>query len=58
MKTIYMLFVGVFVLSGVLVAQPGSFQIGMNVVPLVDRTLELNATLARNPEYEFYMHGG
>jgi hypothetical protein len=58
MKTISMLFVGVFVLSNVLFAQQTSYQIGLNAVPLVDKTVELNATWTRSPDYDFFVHGG
>jgi hypothetical protein len=58
MKTIYLLFAGVFVLNSVLFAQRTSFQIGLNAVPLFNKTVELNATLAGNAGYEFFIHGG
>lgn len=58
MKTIYLMFAGVFALNGLLFGQQTSFQIGLNSVPLVDKTVELQATLAGNPGYEFFIHGG
>ncbi|WP_421827345.1 hypothetical protein [Larkinella sp.] len=58
MKTIYLLSFGLLVLSHGLFAQRLSPQIGLNGVPLFDKTVEVNATVLRTPEYEIFLHGG
>ncbi|MFC5411041.1 hypothetical protein ACFPMF_17100 [Larkinella bovis] len=58
MKTISTLFTGFFLLSYELMAQRMAPQIGLNLVPLLARTLELNATVLRNAERELFVHAG
>ncbi|GAB3263647.1 hypothetical protein GCM10027347_30270 [Larkinella harenae] len=58
MKTISTLFAGFFLLSYGLMAQRMAPQIGLNLFPLFDRTIELNATLLRNAERELFIHAG
>lgn len=58
MKTIYLLSLGLLAFSHGLFAQRLSPQIGLNVVPLFDKTVELNATWTNSPEYDFYFQGG
>jgi hypothetical protein len=58
MKTIYLLSLGLLAFAQELFAQRISPQIGLNVVPLFDKTVEVNATVLRTPGYEIFLHGG
>lgn len=58
MKTISTLFTGFFLLSYGLMAQRMAPQLGLNLIPLFDRTVELNAIVLRNAERELFVHAG
>ncbi|RRB00069.1 hypothetical protein [Larkinella rosea] len=58
MKTIALLLVGILIQSDELIAQSNTFRIGLNAVPLANRTIELNASLTGKGVLEFYGHGG
>ncbi|MFD1141874.1 hypothetical protein ACFQ4C_12175 [Larkinella insperata] len=58
MKTISTLLVIMVLGSRVLLAQSVTTGIGLNGVPLFNRTLELNATWTKSPDHEFFAQGG
>ncbi|RAJ95484.1 hypothetical protein LX87_03230 [Larkinella arboricola] len=58
MKTISTLLVGFVLWSNALLAQSPTTQIGLNAVPLLNRTLELSATWTKSPHHEFFAQGG
>ncbi|KAA9349898.1 DUF3575 domain-containing protein [Larkinella humicola] len=58
MKTIYLLLLGLLAFSHGLFAQRIRSQIGVNVVPLFDKTVEVNASWTNSPNYDFYFQGG
>lgn len=58
MKTISTVLAAMLLGSSTLFAQSPTTRIGFNVVPLLNRTLELNATWTKSSDHEFFAQGG